>query len=88
MHLFDIVVLVSIACCVGFAPAIYVKKDLLLSIGYFVGSTIGAFSGGYLALWYFPQSGKPGILFSGLFGAVLLDLGWHFARKNKDRDHS
>ena len=51
----------------GFVPAIYVKKDLLLAVGYFVASTMGVFAGGYLALWYFPQLDKPGILFGGIF---------------------
>ncbi len=87
MHPFDTIILLSIACCVGYTPAIYVKKDLMLSVGYFVGSTFGAFTGGYLALYYFPQSNKPGIVFGGLFCAILLVVGWHFARKNKDLDH-
>jgi hypothetical protein len=64
-----------------------VKKDLMLAAGYFAGSTIGAFTGSYLALWYFLQFDKFGILFGGIFGAVLLAAGWHFARKNKDYDH-
>jgi uncharacterized membrane protein YeaQ/YmgE (transglycosylase-associated protein family) len=56
----------------------------MLSIGYFIGSTVGAFTGSYLALWYFPQFDKLGILFGGIFGAFLLVAIWHFARKNKD----
>jgi hypothetical protein len=79
-------IIISIACCVGFTPAIYVKKDLMLSVGYFIGSTSGAFAGSYLALWYLPQSDKPGIVFGGLFGAVLLVVSWHFVRKHKDHD--
>jgi uncharacterized membrane protein YfcA len=87
MHPFDVIIVISIACCVGFIPAIYVKKDLALAVGYFVGSAIGAFTGSFLALWYFPQFDKLGLLFGGLFGAVLLVIGWHFARKKKDHDH-
>jgi uncharacterized membrane protein YfcA len=87
MHPFDTIIVISIACCVGFTPAIYVKKDLILAIGYFVGSTVGAFTGSYLALWYFPQSDKFGIIFGGIFVAVLLVASWHFARKHKDHNH-
>ncbi|MBC8240617.1 MAG: hypothetical protein O2967_23610 [Proteobacteria bacterium] len=87
MHTFDTIIVISIACCVGFIPAIFVKKDLVLAVGYFVASTSGAFIGSYLAVRYFPQSDKPGLLFGGIFGAALLAVGWHFARKNKDHDH-
>jgi uncharacterized membrane protein YeaQ/YmgE (transglycosylase-associated protein family) len=87
MHPFDIIIVISIACCVGYFPAIYVKRDLLLAIGYVVGSTAGAFAGSYLALWWFPQYDKPGILFGGFFGAILLVATWHFVRKRKDQDH-
>ena len=87
MHPFDVIIAMSIACCVGYIPAIYVKKDLLLSVGYFIGSTIGAFTGSYLALLYIPLSGKPGMLLGGLSCAVLFVASWHFARKDKDREH-
>ena len=87
MHPFDMIIIVSIACCVGFVPAIYVKKDPVLAAGYFVASTAGAFTGSYLALWYFPQSDKPGILFGGFAGAVLLVVIWRRARKNRKIDH-
>ena len=86
MHPFDKIIVISIACCIGFIPAIYVKKDLALAVGYFVGSTVGAISGSYLALWYFPHSDKPGLLFGGFFGAILLVISWHFARRHKDQD--
>ncbi|MDH3743158.1 MAG: hypothetical protein OER56_16330 [Hyphomicrobiales bacterium] len=87
MHPYDILIVISIACCVGFTPAIYVKKDFLLALGYFVASTVGAFSGSYLAFWYFPQSDKPGLIFGGLLVAVLLVSLWHRARKNRDLGH-
>ena len=86
MHPFDLIILVSIACCAGFIPAIYVKKDVVLAVGYFVASTIGVFTGGYLALWYLPQSDKPGILFGGIFGAVLLVISWHITNRHRDHD--
>ncbi len=87
MHPFDVIIVISIACCVGFIPAIYVKKDPVLATGYFIGSAIGAFAGSYLALSYFPGSDKPGILFGGILSAVLLVAAWHHARKSYDRDH-
>ena len=87
MQPLDIIIVISIACCAGFTPAIYVKKDLMLAVGYFVGSTIGAFTGSYLALWSLSQFDKFGIIFGGLFGAVLFVVSWHFARKNKDHNH-
>ncbi len=64
---------------------IYVKRDLWLSVGYCVGSTIGAFAGGYAALWMFPQSDKPGILFGGILGAVVMVVIWYLIRGHKDR---
>lgn len=85
MHSFDIIIVISIACCVGFVPAVYVKTDAVLAIGYFVGSTAGAFAGSHLALWEFPQSDKPGILMGGFLGAVLLVGLWHCARRSSDR---
>ncbi len=86
MHPFDIIILVSTACCVGLIPVIYVKRDLLLAVGYCVCSTVGAFAGGFLALWYFPQFDKVGILFGGIFSAVLLVVVWHFACRDRDRE--
>ena len=87
MHPYDIMIIVSIACCVGITPAIYVKKDLFLAVGYLVASTAGAFSGSYLALWYFPQTDKFGIIFGGLLSAISLVAVWHWIRKDKDVDH-
>ena len=87
MHQFDLIIIISIACCVGFTPAIYVKKDAVLAIGYFVASTAGALSGSYLALWYFPQADKPGIIIGALLGAILLVVIWRWVRKDKDVDH-
>jgi len=66
MHTFDTIIVISIACCIGFVPAIYVKKDPILAIGYFVASTIGAFAGSHLVLRKFTQFDKPGIVFGGI----------------------
>jgi uncharacterized membrane protein YeaQ/YmgE (transglycosylase-associated protein family) len=85
MHPFDIIIAISIACCVGFVPAIYVNKDLLLAIGYFVGSTVGSFAGSFLSLWFFPEFDKLGIVLGGLIGAILLVVIWHLARKSRDQ---
>lgn len=84
MHPFDTIIVISIACCVGFVPAIYVRSDAVLAIGYFVGSTAGAFAGSHVALWYFPNSDKPGILMGGFLGAVSLVGLWHLARRDSD----
>lgn len=88
MHPFDIIIVASIACCVGFVPALYVKKDVMLSVGYFIGSPIGAFAGSYMALWYFPQYDKPGILFGAFSGAIVLVVIWHRAMRYRDRDQA
>lgn len=85
MHPFDMIIVISIACFVGFPPAIYVKKDHVLAAGYFIASTIGAFAGSYLVLYQFSWLGKPGILIGGLAGAIFLVASWHLARKNKNR---
>ena len=84
MHPFDIVIILSIACCVGYMPAIYVKRDPVLAGGYFVGSTLGAFAGSYLALWLLPASDKPGILIGGMAGAIVLVGSWHLVRRSHD----
>jgi len=81
MHTFDIIIVMSIACCVGWIPAIYLERDYVLAIGYFICSAIGAFLGAYLALWTLPEFDKPGLLVGGLSGAVSLVLAWHFVRK-------
>ncbi len=83
MHPFDIMIVISIACCVGYSPAIYVQNDLVLAVGYFVFCTIGAFAGSFIALWYFPQFDKPGIIIGGLIGAIALVVGWSFAWRRK-----
>lgn len=83
MHPYDIMVVISIACCVGFSLAIYEDRDPVLVIGYFAGSTMGAFAGGYLALWGFPEYGKFGIIFGGLLGAVVLVTLWRVMRKRQ-----
>ncbi len=87
MHPFDTIIVISIACCIGFIPAVFVKKDLLLAVGYFVASTVDAFGGSYLALWIYPQPSKLAIIFGGILGAAVLVAGWHAARKKKDQDH-
>ena len=86
MHAFDIIIVICISCCVGFVPALYVQKDVLLSAGYFVGSVIGAFGGSYLMFWYAPQFDKPGILAGAFGGAILLVVVWHLFMKGRDRD--
>lgn len=86
MHPFDIIILISVACCVGFTAAIYVRRDYVLSGGYFVGGTIGAFAGGFLMQWLAPGFDKPGLLAGGLGGAILLVVLWHFARRGHDRE--
>ena len=88
MHPFDIIIVLSIGCCVGYPPAIYVKRDPVLAVGYFVCSTAGAFAGSYLALWLAPGSDKPGLLAGGLFGALVLVGMWHVLRRARDVDHS
>ena len=85
MHPVDIIIVISIACMVGFIPLIYVKHDLFLAIGYLVASTIGAFTGSHIALWYFSQSSKPGIIFGGIVGALLPVVVWHFIRRGHDK---
>lgn len=85
MHPVDLFIIIGIACMVGFTPLIYVKHDLLLAIGYIVLSTAGAFAGAYVALWYFPQSDKPGIIFGGLAGSILPVAVWHFVRRRGDK---
>ena len=86
MHPYDIMIVISIACCVGFTAAIYVRKDYVLSAGYFVGATLGAFSGSTLTFWLLPWLDKPGLLLGGFGGAVLLVGLWHFARRKHDRE--
>ena len=86
MHPFDIIIVISIACCVGFTAAIYVRRDYILSGGYFICSTAGAFAGSYLAQWQAPASGKPGLLLGGLGGSILLAVLWHLARRAHDRE--
>ena len=81
MHPADVMIVLSIACVMGFTPAIYVKKDLLLATGYFFASTIGSFAGGHIAIWYFPHTDKAGIIFGAIFGALVLVVGWHYSRK-------
>lgn len=85
MHPFDVIIVISIACCVGFTPAIYVRRDPILAAGYFVASTAGAFAGGFAAIWYAPSYGKPGLLGLGIAGAVVLVAAWHFSARRRDR---
>ena len=85
MHPTDTMIVISIACMVGITPVLYVNKDVALAVGYLVGSTIGAFTGAYLALWYFPLSDKAGILIGGLAGALLMVAAWHLVRRDYDR---
>ena len=84
MHPFDIIITISIACCIGFTPAIYVKRDPVLAAGYFVASTAGAFAGSFAALWYAPSYGKPGSLALGIAGAVVLVAAWHLYARHRD----
>ena len=85
MHPVDVMIVVSIACMFGFTPLLYVKKDIPLAIGYLVASTAGAFTGAYIALWYFPAWDKLGLISGGAVGAFIPVMIWHLIRKGHDR---
>ena len=65
---------------------LYVERDLLLAVGYFAASTLGAFIGGYLSFWLLPDSGTFGIVWGSLLLVILCVVVWHRARKDKGRE--
>jgi len=81
MHPFDIIIVISAATAVGYIASIYVEDDAGLVIGYMAFSFIGAFAVSLPVLWYLPQSGKLGIIFGALLGAIVPTVVWGFVRK-------
>ncbi len=81
MHPFDVIIVISAGTAVGYTASIYVDDDALLVLGYMVFSVIGAFAASLLALWFFPQFDKFGIVFGALFGAIVPVLVWRYVRK-------
>lgn len=81
MHPYDIMVVISIACCVGYSFAIYERKDPILVLGYFVASAAGAFAGGYVALWALPELRTIAIIGGAFVVAIVLTLAWRAGRR-------
>jgi len=88
MHPYDIMVIISIACCVGYSLAIYEERDPILVLGYFVASTAGAFAGSYFVVWAFPEFHKFGMIGGGLAGAALLAVSWKYVWRLKGSGHA
>ena len=72
MHAYDIMLIVSIACVVGFIGVIYVENDLPLALGYVVAAVVGTFTGAYLAFWYVPIHDQFAVIFGAFTGGVTL----------------
>lgn len=81
MHAYDIMLIVSIACVVGFVAVIYVEDDLILALGYVAAAIVGTFSGAYLAFWFVPIHDQFAIIFGAFFGGVLLAILTKIARR-------
>lgn len=80
MHAYDIMLIVSIACVIGFVAVIYVENDLVLALGYVVAAVIGTFSGAYLAFWFVPIHDQFAVIFGAFGGGLILAILTRVAR--------
>lgn len=80
MHPYDIMLIISIACMVGFVGVIYVEDDLILALGYILAAVVGTFSGAYLAFWFVPIQDQFAIIFGAIGGGVALAIMIRVAR--------
>lgn len=83
MHPYDIMIVLSISCCVGYVFAIYENKDPILVLGYFVASAAGALAGSYLALWLFPEWRTIGIIGGAFAVAIVLTVAWRVVWRSR-----
>ena len=71
MDPFSIIIILGIGNIVAWLAALYVKDAARGLIGHVVVATTGAFIGGYLALWLFPNLYAFGMMTGAFIGAVL-----------------
>lgn len=81
MHPYDIMLIVSIACMIGFTTVIYVENDLILAFGYLGASAAGNGLGGYLGVHLLPIQDQFAIIFGAFGGGVLLCFAVWLARR-------
>jgi membrane protein YqaA with SNARE-associated domain len=81
MYAYDVMVLVSIVCVVGFTAVIYVDDDLPLALGLVAVSIVGTVAGGVLGYWLLPFQKQFAMIFSAFGGGIALVLLMHHARR-------
>jgi hypothetical protein len=74
MHPYDVMIIVSVTCMVGFIAIIYVDDDLPLALGYIGSSIVGCALGGYLGFWYLPIQPQFGLIAGAFWGGITLIL--------------
>ncbi|MFT7595448.1 MAG: hypothetical protein ACI8R4_002776 [Paracoccaceae bacterium] len=74
--------IVSIACVIGFTAIIYVDNDLTLALGYLGASVVGTVLGGFAGLYLIPVQDQFAIIFGAFGGGVVLCIAVRLARRH------
>ena len=72
MHPYDIMLLVSVSCMIGFAAMMASRESLRLYLAYIPASVIGTFAGGWAGFRFLPIHPQFALIFGALAGGVLL----------------
>lgn len=72
MHVVDMFIMIAIGQVVGWVVTLYLESDHRRLGLHLIVTTIGAFLGGYVSLWFISEFSKFSLIFGGFFGAGLL----------------
>ena len=81
MHPYDIMIIISIACVVGFTGVIYVDKDLKLALLLIAAAAIGCPLGAWVFWRFVPIHDQFAVIFGGFAGGTILSLYAHWLRR-------
>ena len=80
MHAYDILLIVSVACVIGFTAVIYVDDDLPLALGYVAAAIVGPPVGGWLFYTFLPVQQQFALILGAFLGGLLLAFAARWVR--------
>ena len=72
MHPYDVILIISVACVIGFTGVIYVDDDLLLALGYLASAILGCPTGAWVFWRFVPIQDQFAVIFGAFSGGLSL----------------